>query len=260
MLDKFGSFTVTGVGCYNDSHIVAVHPALSGLTDVSLSGWSCSVHEAMDSFPPDFLPLAIAKWIAGPGSLSFADGTFGIPYIVARGEKLSPILCGNGILEVPEECDDGNLLNGDGCSSLCKKEIPKNKPPDCSLATTVSELWPPNHQMVNVAVSGVTDPDGDPFTVTVTSIKQDEPTETVGDGNFCPDGVINLDTADIRAERSGTKKVPGDGRVYHLGFVATDSFGASCSGKVQVCVPHDRMPGHVCVDQGPLYDSTVCVP
>src|SRR3989339_630644 len=27
--------------------------------------------------------------------------------------------CGNGIKESPEECDDNNLVNGDGCSSVC---------------------------------------------------------------------------------------------------------------------------------------------
>jgi cysteine-rich repeat protein len=28
-------------------------------------------------------------------------------------------LCGNGTLEAPEQCDDGNVLNDDGCSSIC---------------------------------------------------------------------------------------------------------------------------------------------
>ena len=32
------------------------------------------------------------------------------------------IICGNGILEGQEECDDGNTYNGDGCSSDCKSE------------------------------------------------------------------------------------------------------------------------------------------
>ena len=32
------------------------------------------------------------------------------------------VACGNGILEAGEECDDGNLINGDGCSSLCFTE------------------------------------------------------------------------------------------------------------------------------------------
>jgi cysteine-rich repeat protein len=32
--------------------------------------------------------------------------------------------CGNGLLEGTEQCDDGNLLNGDGCSSSCTVESP----------------------------------------------------------------------------------------------------------------------------------------
>ncbi|MBM3228534.1 DUF4215 domain-containing protein [Candidatus Pacearchaeota archaeon] len=31
-------------------------------------------------------------------------------------------VCGNGLLETGEECDDGNLINGDGCSAQCKIE------------------------------------------------------------------------------------------------------------------------------------------
>jgi cysteine-rich repeat protein len=33
-------------------------------------------------------------------------------------------VCGNGILEDGEQCDDGNLLPGDGCSSACACECP----------------------------------------------------------------------------------------------------------------------------------------
>lgn len=28
-------------------------------------------------------------------------------------------VCGNGILEAPEQCDDGNTVDGDGCSAIC---------------------------------------------------------------------------------------------------------------------------------------------
>ncbi|MCE9572601.1 MAG: DUF4215 domain-containing protein [Deltaproteobacteria bacterium] len=31
-------------------------------------------------------------------------------------------ICGNGIPEFPEECDDGNLIAGDGCDSTCRVE------------------------------------------------------------------------------------------------------------------------------------------
>ncbi len=30
--------------------------------------------------------------------------------------------CGNGVIEAGEQCDDGNLVNGDGCSGLCQNE------------------------------------------------------------------------------------------------------------------------------------------
>ena len=91
LLDAFepGGFTATGVGCFDDAHIVADHPALSGISDEYLSGWGCSVHEAFDSWPDDFLVLAIAR-NAG-SSYTAPDGTVGTPYILARGEGLSVI-------------------------------------------------------------------------------------------------------------------------------------------------------------------------
>jgi cysteine-rich repeat protein len=33
-------------------------------------------------------------------------------------------VCGDGILEAPETCDDGNLISGDGCDALCVLERP----------------------------------------------------------------------------------------------------------------------------------------
>ena len=47
---------------------------------------------------------------------------------MGRGSDLliSPVetalTCGNGVVDKFEQCDDGNLINGDGCSSLCQKE------------------------------------------------------------------------------------------------------------------------------------------
>lgn len=124
LLAPFGVFTAEGnLACYNDSHIVAVHPALAGSTDATLSNWSCSVHEVFRSFPTaTFLPLAIAENISGTGNLTFADGTNGVPYILASGGGIAPVLCGNGTVEPPEQCDDGNTASGDGCSSFCTLE------------------------------------------------------------------------------------------------------------------------------------------
>ncbi|MEO8347561.1 MAG: myxococcus cysteine-rich repeat containing protein [Acidobacteriota bacterium] len=147
LLAPFGVFTVEGnLDCYNDSHIVAVHPALAGSTDATLSNWSCSVHEVFRSFPSaSFLPLAVAENIAGVGNLTFADGTNGVPYILASGGGVTPVLCGNGIVQAPEQCDDGNTVSGDGCSSFCTLEgvVPTPTIPPPTPTNTPTVIAPP---------------------------------------------------------------------------------------------------------------------
>lgn len=129
-----------------------------------------------------------------------------------------------------------------------------NQDPNCSDAVpSVTELWPPNHKWVNIEILGVTDPDGDPVSITITGITQDEPVASPGSGKTCPDGDgIGTSVARIRAERSGL----GNGRVYEISFEADDGMGGVCSGTVNVCVPHDQRQGRECVDDGQLYNST----
>ena len=104
---------------------------------------------------------------------------------------------------------------------------------------------------MDVNIVGVSDPDGDPVTITITGITQDEPLDDTGDGNFEPDGAgVNTSTAQVRAERSGN----GNGRVYEISFTASDGQGGECSSSVQVCVPHDKKDD--CVDDGQNFDST----
>jgi hypothetical protein len=132
-----------------------------------------------------------------------------------------------------------------------------NAPPICSSAfASAIGIWPPNHKLVPVTVGGVSDPDGDPVTITVQSVFQDERTDHTGDGKTCPDalgvGIAGSSGIKLRAERSGQL----DGRVYHMFFKAQDNRGAACEGAVTVCVPHENKGA--CVDQGALFDSTVC--
>jgi hypothetical protein len=123
-----------------------------------------------------------------------------------------------------------------------------NQLPVCTAAQpSVAELWSPNHQFVTVSILKVTDPNLKPLNIAITGVLQDEPTNGLGAGDTPIDAVINGSTVQLRAERSGA----GDGRVYVVAFTATNTIGGSCSGTVNVSVPHDQG------SKGPAVDSLV---
>jgi hypothetical protein len=118
---------------------------------------------------------------------------------------------------------------------------PANEPPICDMAAArPATLWPPNHQLVPIAIVGVFDPDGDRVDVMATAVTSNEADNAPGSGNTSPDA--QLDPLAVRAERSGQ----GSGRVYTIDFVADDGHGNTCTGTVQVCVPHDQGHGAQC--------------
>ncbi|MDP9121980.1 MAG: right-handed parallel beta-helix repeat-containing protein, partial [Acidobacteriota bacterium] len=181
------------------------------------------------------------------------------------------------------------VTDGEGGATLGSTVVLVNL--DCSQATaTPNLLFPPNHKLVPIQISGVQNPGGPPVTFLITSIFQDEPVgsgkngcdgddedhgehhdQSVfrhvsahddggdhgdgGDGDHREDGTgVGTATASVRAERS----CKGDGRIYHIGFTAKNSQGFSCTGSVTVGVPrHKNVPP---VDGGSLFDSTKTAP
>ncbi|MHC4687322.1 MAG: immunoglobulin-like domain-containing protein [Planctomycetota bacterium] len=152
---------------------------------------------------------------------------------------------------------------GNSASQVIRTVIVQAIPPDCSGAYAGPDcLWPPFHQMVPVKILGVTDPDGDDITITITAITSDEPTASdkgSGGAKHAPDADgVGTDTALLRAERSGKR----NGRVYVISFTAVDGQGAECQASVRVNVPHDRRPllrwpvPCQAVDDGQNYDAT----
>lgn len=128
--------------------------------------------------------------------------------------------------------------------------VSTNRVPQCTGAYPSQSLWPPNHFMVPIRILGVTDADRDDVvTITITGIRQDEPVRAIGSGaTNVFDGEIrpaDPSVAWVRAERTGVKSLPGNGRIYEIDFSATDG-KATCTGTVIVGVPHDqgqlRMP------------------
>lgn len=127
-----------------------------------------------------------------------------------------------------------------------------NAPPDCTLAQpSDGSLWPPNHKLRPITITGVSDPENQNVTITILSVTQDEPLNGLGDGDTAPDAVIQGDTVLLRAERAGG----GNGRVYRVHFRADDGVGGVCTGSVTVSVPHDKRPGSQAVDDGQSYSS-----
>jgi VCBS repeat-containing protein len=207
--------------------------------------------------------------LAGTASSSDIDGPEAA-YTVATGPAHGVVtLNPNGTYSyTPNENYNGpdsftfTVNDGNGGSDTGQVSInvtPVNDPPFCAAAApSLGEAWPPNHQLVDINVLGVTDPvEGSAITITVTDIWQDEPTNTQGDGNTPIDGYgVGTSTASIRAERTGNKNVPGDGRMYHILFTGTDAQGGTCTGDVKVTVPHDQGGGNTVTDGGLLYKST----
>ena len=155
-----------------------------------------------------------------------------------------------------EVCARATGSDGGGAGSVIEcSTFHINAPPDCSeLVATPNSLWPPNHKLRVVTITGASDPEGDTVTTTVTGVTQDEPVNGLGDGDTSPDAVLGpaSNQVRLRAERSGT----GDGRVYRIAVTVEDEFGLTCQSTLRVAVPHDQ--AHAPVDSAPpSFDSTL---
>ena len=149
------------------------------------------------------------------------------------------------------------VTDDDGGAGNDSVTIDVNTPPDCTPVTPDQRvLWPPNHSLHVITISGATDADGDTVTLTVDGVTQDEPVNGLGDGDTSPDAFLvtgHSDQVELRAERSGT----GDGRVYRIAFTGDDGRGGTCTGVVRVAVPKSQN-GNAAVDSAPpSYDSLV---
>lgn len=237
-------------------------------TGVDVFSWDgTSAPEVLDLVPGPGLYMAIAETIGEQGVLGdklyfvFDEGLTGreLWTIDADGqmEQVFDLHPGSGHSSPGPFVyyrDEWYFRADDGLTGfeLWRAGLASNAPPDCSAAVpSVASLWPANHGLRAITVEGVTDPDGDPVTIVIDSIHQDEPVQGSGSGSTAPDGSgVGTSTASVRAERAGG----GDGRVYHIGFTATDGNGGSCSGVVKVAVPHNV--GGTAGDGGAVYDST----
>jgi len=119
-------------------------------------------------------------------------------------------------------------------------------PPEISLEEpNPSELWPPNHQFVDVSIVGIASDICTALDINVSIDVIDaengdggeghEPDYKIVNATIDEDGNIKILLA-LRAERSGD----GDGRIYSITVEVRDKSGNLNSDTVNVLVPHDK--------------------
>ena len=143
---------------------------------------------------------------------------------------------GTSLTNVAMISGDQSDPNGANNSSTVTTALNHN--PNCADANAGPGLWPPNHKLKMITLTGATDPDGNAVVLTITGVTQDEPVNGLGDGDTWPDDAVGpaANKVKVRAERSGL----GDGRVYRIAFTGSDGIGGTCTGVATVGVPHDH--------------------
>ena len=139
------------------------------------------------------------------------------------------------------------MVLGGATTSVTYAQPLLNLAPDCAQATvTPAILDPADDRMVEVDISGVSDPEGQEVTLSAQCILQTEPAVFWSDGSGISGDASGLGTSSpsVRAKRltgfiinTTEEYYRTNGRFYEIIFKATDSEGASCSGLVTVEAP-----------------------
>jgi hypothetical protein len=217
-------------------------PVANNASTTTTEGLPLGITLTADDIENDALTFAV---LTGPAHGTLAGTAPNLTYTPSPGYS-GPDSLTFQVADAP-----GALSNVATISIEVKPVAVANQPPVCSTATVPRLVWPPNHEMTPLSILGVTDPEGGSITIAVTSIRQDEPLNGIGDGDTSPDATLSPPA--IRAER----RQNGNGRVYTIDFKAIDPLGGSCLGAVKVCVPKSQSgKGSTCVDDGPVVNST----
>ncbi|HYV84597.1 MAG TPA: choice-of-anchor D domain-containing protein [Patescibacteria group bacterium] len=208
----------------------------------------------LDTTPPIVsCPASITAECAGPAGTDVAlaatavDACGGITAIVndrTTGGEDAGATYPLGTTSVQFTATDSAGLRA-SCTS--RVDVRDTQAPSLVVSASPGILWPPNHEMVPVAIDWETaDACGGSITVMLTGVTSSEPDDAPGPGDGAttgdiggadpglPDGSILL-----RSERAGT----GSGRTYELHYLARDASGNASTAVAVVLVPHDLSHG-----------------
>jgi hypothetical protein len=197
----------------------------------------------------------VVAWLSSASASDICEGPLAVtndaPALFAAG--CPP----GGETSVTFSSTDSSLNTGSASSSVFVQDTTA---PLVSCGAIERELWPPDHEFVDVGLSfSAADVcDTNPLSISITVSSDEDAAGAAGAGGtkHCPDAQIQPDgSVLLRAERSGA----GDGRVYVISVRATDSCGNVGLCQVPVTVPYNRSTRGSAVDSGQAYDAATCV-
>jgi pimeloyl-ACP methyl ester carboxylesterase len=131
---------------------------------------------------------------------------------------------------------------GKSDSDTVEITVTDSEAPSLSISLSPEDLWPPNHELVNITASiQVSDSCDESPTVKLVSITGNEADDGLGDGSTSDDiQGADFGTEDrafsLRAERAGG----GSGRIYTVTYEAMDASGNAAVTNSEIAVPHDH--------------------
>ena len=128
----------------NQAQTSSLGVSLQSFTNANLSGISSSLSH-LRWLDKDSHIMRAFTWVDYPETTINSTSYVGAP---------STPVCGDGVIESPEQCDDGNTVNGDGCSAQCVAE---------NMSTCLANpsiYWDQESNMCHADRQPCSDPDG----------------------------------------------------------------------------------------------------
>ena len=170
--------------------------------------------------------------INGAGDCTAGGETCAMSVVVANATSVAvtataPSQCGNGILNIGEQCDDGNVVNGDGCSMFCTTEGGGGSPPP-------PPVPPPT--ITNILVTNITE------TTAIVHWDTDQSTNSRVNFGTTPTYTMQANNAAYVMSHAMSLNAFTLGTLYHFQVCSTNSSSSQTCSSDQTFSTVDQTP------------------